>query len=77
MDLETWRTQACGCGSGEGEGLMGSGRLTTAHRVDGWWGFHCIAGNQIQYLVMTYKGTGFEERITGSFCYALDPGTVL
>ena len=40
-------------------------------------GISCRAGNQIQYLLMTYKGTGFEERMTGSFCYALDPSRVL
>lgn len=39
-------------------------------------GISCIAGNQFN-IQMTYKGTGFEKRITGSFCYALDPGTVL
>ena len=25
----------------------------------------------------TYKGTSFEEKMMGSFCYALDPKTVL
>lgn len=37
----TWRHggQACGCGVGKERGTDGSGRLTTVHRVDGWWGF--------------------------------------